>query len=113
MKNYIIYNNNGKILRIGSCSDDCFNLKAQKDELIIEGSADDCTQKVVNDKVVDKTPEEIASEQPPDPDPIPHEKQVVFITNEQWQSVLDRLIVLENNEQEHFYSRRRLKSRGF
>ena len=61
----------------------------------MEGMANDVSQKIENPgiagKIVDKTPEEIEAEKPPEPEPIPYEKQAAHITNEQWQDVLKRL----------------------
>jgi len=67
MKNYIVYNLQGKILRTGICPDDMFDIQAQKGEYIIEGTANDRLQKIVNGKVVDKLLEEIPSKPQPDP----------------------------------------------
>lgn len=39
MKNYIVYNEQGKILRTGICLDDYFEQQATSDENIIEGIA--------------------------------------------------------------------------
>ena len=54
MKKFTIYNSDGEILRVGTCSDRDFLLQAQADEFVIEGFANQETQKVVNDKIVDK-----------------------------------------------------------
>jgi hypothetical protein len=56
MKNFIIYNALGEILRTGRCADQDFNLQAQDGELIMEGTANDATQMIANDEVVDKPP---------------------------------------------------------
>lgn len=93
MKNYILYNKKGKILRTGSCQDESFDLQVQQEgEFIIEGMANDAIQKIIDGKVVDKTLEEIEAEKPM---PLPFEQQPAFITNEQWQEILNRLITLE------------------
>jgi len=91
MKDFVVYAD-GKVLRSGSCQNDTFYLQAGDGEFVIEGKADDITQKIINGKVVDKTHEEIEAEKPPR---IPKEKQPAMITNEQWQDVLDRLKKLE------------------
>lgn len=59
MKNYIVYNKEGKILKTGTCTDDSLHLKAQEGEFIIEGEADDRYQRVVDGKVVDILDEEL------------------------------------------------------
>lgn len=46
MKNFIVYNSKGKILRIGTCQDNDVNLQAQENEYVIEGVADIETQYV-------------------------------------------------------------------
>jgi len=99
MKNFIVYNSQGKILRSGTCQDSTFYLQANESEFVKEGTANDITQKIinvgVNGKIIDKTPEEIEAEKPPQPKSLPHEKQTAHITNEQWQDVLARLNKLE------------------
>jgi len=91
---YIVYNQKGKILRTGTCSNVDFLLQAGEDEFIMEGTANDARQKIVNGRIVDKTPQEIEADNPTLPK-IPIEKQPARITNEQWQKVLNRLEVLE------------------
>lgn len=95
MKNFIVYNGQGKILRVGCCQDNTFYLQAKDDEFVIEGKADAATQKVINvgvkGKVVDKTPVEIEAEKPTLRAPVSPEQQPAYITNEQWQDVLRRL----------------------
>ena len=98
MKNFIVYDATGQILRTGICQDSTFYLQAQDDEFVMEGKANDATQKIVNvgikGKIVDKTPEEIEADNPK-PIEIPVEKQLALITNEQWQDILDRYKNLE------------------
>lgn len=53
MKNFIIYNNEGKILRIGTCLDGDFHYQNGQGELILEGKADLYSQYVENNAVVD------------------------------------------------------------
>ena len=92
MKVFTVYDNNGKILRGGFCSDLDFLKQANDGEFVMEGRADDVTQKIIDGKIFNKTQEEIEAEKPPE---IPFEIQAAFITNEQWQKVLNRLEVLE------------------
>lgn len=54
MKNFVIYDSEGTILRTGSCPDEVFALQRSGDEIILEGVADDATQYVVDGVVVDK-----------------------------------------------------------
>jgi hypothetical protein len=69
----------------------------------VEDKADNLTQEVkfdgfdaagqpINPRVVDKTPEEIEAEKPPE---MPEGQRPAFITNEQWQDILNRLTALE------------------
>jgi len=95
MKSYIIYDESGRILRTGVCPEDVFDKQTEVDEFIVEGSADDITQKIVDGKIVDKTPEEIEAEKPPEPTPVPIEQQRANITNGQLQDILTRLDKLE------------------
>jgi hypothetical protein len=62
VKIFIVYNNKGSILRTGSCPDKDFSKQAQAGEFVMEGVANDIKQKVVDGKVVDKSPEEIEAE---------------------------------------------------
>lgn len=94
MKNFIVYNSEEKILRRGFCTERDFEGQAHGDELIMEGTANDVTQKIVDKQVVDKTVEEIEADNPVLPE-IPEGKKLAHITNEQWQAVLDRLADLE------------------
>lgn len=58
MKNYIVYNSNGDILRVGICSNDNdFSLQAGEGEFVLEGTANDATQKIVDGQIVDKDEE--------------------------------------------------------
>lgn len=70
-------------------------LQAKEDEFVMEGTANDTTQKIVNGKIVNKTPEEIERDNPAPPE-IPKGKRHAQITNEQWQNVLNRLEKLES-----------------
>lgn len=76
---YIIYNKAGEILRNIQCSSAMSKIQAKKDEFIMEGVANDATQKIefdgfdvdgqpINPRVVDKTPEEIEADNPPMPE---------------------------------------------
>lgn len=90
MKSYIVYDEEGKILRTGICPDEAFLKQAQTGEFVMEGAANDYFQKIVGGRVVDKTPEEIAEENPPEP-VVPWEDQPARITNREWELVKDKL----------------------
>lgn len=103
---YIIYDNTGKILRRIQCPPGLSLLQAKDSEFVMEGTANDVTQKVkfdgldekgqpVNPRIVDKTPEEIEADNPPIPE-IPEGERPAHITNAQWQEVLLRLKKLES-----------------
>ena len=53
MKNYIVYNDAGKILRTGSCPESDFDLQAREGEHVLEGQANDSTQEIVDGAVAD------------------------------------------------------------
>lgn len=93
MKSFTIYNNLDEILRTGVCPNKDFKLQTQGAEKIIEGFCDTKRQKIVDDEIVDKTPEEIEADKPVE---IPFEKRRAGITKGQWQEVLDRIRVLES-----------------
>ncbi len=92
MKNFVVYDESGKILRTGSCGDKDFYRQCHVDEYIMEGQADDIKQKIVDDEVVNKTPEELETEKLPI---VPKSECLACITNKQWQAVLDRITTLE------------------
>ena len=113
MKNFIVYDKQGKILRPGRCQDNTFYRQAKNDEFIMQGVANDVTQKIefddgldidgqpINPRVINKTPEEIEIDNPTlKYKPPPFEKQQAHITNEQWQDVRDKLVVLWANKDE-------------
>ena len=54
MKNYIVHDENGNILRTGICQDDMMYLNARENETVIEGIASDKRHIVVNGKICDK-----------------------------------------------------------
>lgn len=56
MPDFIVYNATGTILRTGNCHDSDLENQAQAGELVMEGIANDTTQKIVNGVVVDKPP---------------------------------------------------------
>jgi len=95
---YIVYDMAGKILRRVDCPPTLSLMQAEDGEFVMEGEANDVTQKIENPGiagvVVDKTLEEIEADNPTPPK-IPFEKRTALITNEQWQDVLNRLETLE------------------
>ena len=54
MKSFVVYNDQGAILRTGACQDDDLSVQAGEGESVLEGEADDLTQMVVDGSVVDK-----------------------------------------------------------
>jgi hypothetical protein len=54
VKNFVVYEEGGTILRSGVCAEADFVIQAQDGEFILEGVADDATQMVVDGSVVDK-----------------------------------------------------------
>lgn len=89
---YIIYDSAGEILRVVDCAPKFAKMQAHDGEFIMKGNANDTTQKIVAGKVVDKAPQEIATDTWTPPPP---EKRPAPITNKMWQDVLDRLEALE------------------
>lgn len=55
MKNFVVYDSDGEILRTGRCADSDFDLQAGPGQSVMEGVADDSTQRVVAGAIVDKT----------------------------------------------------------
>ena len=54
MKSFVVYNDQGGILRTGACQDHDLAVQAGEGESVLEGEADDLTQMVVDGAVVDK-----------------------------------------------------------
>jgi hypothetical protein len=55
MTNFIVYDSStGRIIRLGYCADDDVAVQAQDGEVIMEGTADDSKQMVLNEQVVDR-----------------------------------------------------------
>lgn len=99
--NYIIYDETGKILRMVNCPSSLKYFQAGDGEFVMEGVADDTTQKIIDvgikGKIVDKTPAEIEADNPTPPE-IPFEERTARITNEQLQNVMKRLDNLEKKQ---------------
>jgi len=53
MKNFIVYLENGQILRTGTCVDEDFEIQG---EYVVEGIADDAKQYISNQAVIDLPP---------------------------------------------------------
>jgi hypothetical protein len=63
MKNYTVFNSEGKILRYGSCPDNMLVDQASgEDEWVMEGVANDATHKVVGLNIVPKSKQELDDE---------------------------------------------------
>lgn len=70
MKNFIVHDINGNILRTGSCPDDMMEIQAGQGELVMEGKANDIEDKIVEGKITRKTEAEIdAIKESMKPDP--------------------------------------------
>jgi len=54
MKNFIVYNAAGTILRTGNCQDETLAYQAYSGETVMEGTANDATQYIVAGVVTDK-----------------------------------------------------------
>ena len=54
MKNFVVYEKGGNILRSGACAEADLSIQAQDGEFVLEGVADDATQMIVDGKIVDK-----------------------------------------------------------
>ena len=92
MKSYIVLDENEKVQGHGICQDMDFESQAQEGQHVIEGKINDHRQKVVDGKVVDKTPEEIEADRPPRGKP---EDEPIIVSKKDWQELQDRLSALE------------------
>lgn len=100
MKSYIVYDTAGTIVRTGNCPDHLFDKQIGKTSTtlsVLEGQADDLTQKIDMQSgspvVIPKTQAEIDADKPPVVDPLDRQAP---ITNRQWQQLQARLAKLEN-----------------
>jgi len=101
---FIIFNVNGKILRSGYCQVSTFYHQAAQDEFVMEGLANDVTQKIVfdninenepvNPRIINKTSIEIERDNPKTK-PKSFAEKPVRITNKQLQTILNRIATLE------------------
>ena len=96
MKKYVIYDDDGTILRSGVSSERSFVSKAKDTESIME--VPELTKNMdiefrVEDKHLKPTSKKAKVRKKP-----PHGKQWALITNEQLQSILNRLTALESHE---------------
>jgi len=93
---FIIYNEEGKILRKIGGPLSQMSAQIGENEFMLEGdAANDITQKIVDGKIVNKTPEEILTDNPL-PIEIPYEDRQASFTNKQLQDILGRLSKLED-----------------
>ena len=93
---YAVYDATGKIVRItgGILRYAQLQVRAGQNLLQVDNDVDDRIHKVVDGKLVNKTPEEIEAEKAPTPPEIPESEKPAHITNEQWQDVLKRIEAL-------------------
>lgn len=64
MKQFIVYDDQGFILRCGNCADSDIDLQARDGESVTEGIADDSTQMIIDGVVCDKPePKELTDEE--------------------------------------------------
>ncbi len=93
MANYFVFNRmTGKILRHGTCSQGDMLLQAGPGEAVMGGIADELRQKVVDWRLVDRTPEEIEASQPKAPK---EEEMPARITQGDLAALMARLGALE------------------
>ena len=111
---YILFDSIGKILGNGTCQSHMLKAQAHKpNQFVVEniwGFIDYAKMKIgfdgfdieskqpVNPRIIDKTSAEIEASKLPEPKLLPFEKQQAYITNEQLQTILDRLAVLEEEK---------------
>lgn len=95
MKNYIVYNQIGKIQRTGICTNESLPKQAGVNEFAMEGAASDVTQKIVDGKIIDKTPAEILIDNPPPP-VIPDEDKPARMTKKEVALLMQRVKDLED-----------------
>jgi len=62
MTNYIVYNEEGRILRVGVCPASMVQGQARQNETVMGGKANDMTQKIIGGRVVNKTANELRGE---------------------------------------------------
>jgi len=91
---YVIYDKTGTILRQVQCSESMGRIQAKENEFIMQGTANDRYQKIVDGKIVNKSPDEIVRDNPETE--IPKEKRARVISNEQWDGIMARIESLES-----------------
>ena len=88
MKNFIVYNANGKILRTGLCQNETFAAQAHTGEFVMEGRNDGEFSKIENGAIVAKTQAEIDADKPT---PIPDKDKQKGIKKKEWDDLIDRI----------------------
>ena len=100
MSSFVVHDDNGKILRTGSCPESMVEIQAGPGEETLRGKADDLTDKISGNGqfrwVQKKTPEEIERDNPK-PKKIPEKDRRANLTNGQLQDILDRLKNVEDH----------------
>ena len=97
----IVYNQNGKILRLINCPNiECLNKQAEEGEYVMADVSDIKNMKVIDvdstPKLVKKTQQEIEAETPEVPKNIPEEEREITIVKKEWDRLLSRISDLEN-----------------
>lgn len=89
MKNYILYDENGMILKTGQCTHATFKQREEAGEYILEGIANDLEYEIKDGKVVRKK----------SPVKLPPVKyfQPAIISQEAWEDLLKRIEKLERH----------------
>ena len=90
---YTLYNRETyEIIGAGRCPEKDFMGQIQNPliEAVVEGFGNGLTQKVVDEKIVDKTPQEIIDDTPVPPKPR------AIINEEEWEDIKNRISVLES-----------------
>ncbi|HDZ39194.1 MAG TPA: hypothetical protein ENH62_13060 [Marinobacter sp.] len=96
MKSYIVHDVTGAIVKTGHCPAKLVKAQARDGEFVIEGIADDRTQKIIGGKVVEKTPAEILADNLPPP-VIADEDRPANITKKELTALMKRVQDLENS----------------
>ena len=102
---FIVYGADKKIVMGGHCQESAFHKQANEGEFVLEGVANDITQKVefdgfdengqpINPRVVDKSSAEVEIDNPKTK-PKSFKKRPARITNEKLEEILARIEALE------------------
>ena len=95
MKNFLVHDQSGKILRHGKCQNSTFNLQAKENETVLNQKSKGRYFKIVDGIQIPMTPGEIEADNLTPPEILEDEK-IKRIKNKDWNDMMSKLDDLAN-----------------